>query len=72
MPPGDRPDPAAEDTAAPDYRQQALVPLSSETHAGEDVPVRASGPGADLFRGTMEQHTIFYIMRLALFGQKLN
>ena len=72
VPPGDRPDPAAEDTAAPDYRQQALVPLSSETHAGEDVAVRASGPGADLFRGTMEQHTIFYIIRRALFGQEAN
>ena len=65
----ERPDPAAQDTADPNYRQQALVPLSSETHAGEDVAVRASGPGADLFRGTMEQHTIFYIMRKALFGQ---
>lgn len=70
VPPGDRPDPAVEDTASPNYRQQALVPLSSETHAGEDVAVRASGPGADLFRGTMEQHTIFYIMHRALFGEE--
>lgn len=66
--PGERPDPANEDTTAVDYRQQALVPLSSETHGGEDVVVRASGPGADLFRGTIEQHTIFYVMRRALFG----
>lgn len=65
---GDRPDPASEDTTAADYRQQALVPLGSETHGGEDVVVRASGPAANLFRGTIEQHTIFYIMRQALFG----
>lgn len=65
---GERSDPAIENTMATDYRQQALVPLSSETHGGEDVIVRASGPGADLFRGTIEQHTIFYIIRQALFG----
>ncbi len=66
----DRPDPADEDTADHDYRQQALVPLIAETHGGEDVAVRASGPGADRFRGTIEQHTIFYLMRDALFGTK--
>jgi alkaline phosphatase len=64
----DRPVPDIAD--AHDYRQQALVPLSSETHGGEDVAVRASGPGADRFRGTIEQHTIFYLMRDALFGPK--
>jgi alkaline phosphatase len=63
-----RADPAHEDTGSVDYRQQALIPLSSETHAGEDVVVRASGPGARLFAGTIEQHTIFYILREALFG----
>ena len=66
----DRADPALADTAALDYRQQALIPLSSETHGGEDVVVRASGPGAHLFRGTIEQHVIFYIMETALFGRK--
>lgn len=65
---GERPDPAHQDTAAPDYLQQSLIPLGSETHGGEDVIVRASGPGAQLFRGTMEQHTIFYILEEALFG----
>lgn len=63
-----RPDPLTVDTTAPDYLQQATVPLSSETHAGDDVAVRASGPGAHLFRGTIEQNTIFYVMREALFG----
>lgn len=65
-----RSDPAAANTMDLNYRQQALVPLSSETHAGEDVVVRASGPGAQWLRGTIEQHTIFYVMREALFGAK--
>ena len=64
---GRRADPALVDTAALDYLQQATVPLSSETHGGEDVVVRASGPGAHLLRGTIEQHTIFYVIREALF-----
>lgn len=65
-----RSDPAEANTFDLDYRQQALVPLSSETHAGEDVVVRASGPGAQWLRGTIEQHTIFHVMREALFGTK--
>lgn len=68
--PGERRDPAHEDTHALDYRQQALVPLSSETHGGEDVVVRASGPGARLLSGTIEQHTIFYVAQQALFGEE--
>ena len=70
--PDARPDPAHEDTGAVDYHQQALVPLSSETHGGEDVVVRASGPGARLFSGTIEQQTIFYVLRQALFGAGAN
>lgn len=65
---GERADPAGQDTGSVDYLQQALVPLSSETHGGEDVVVRASGPGARLLSGTIEQHTIFYVVRNALFG----
>ena len=61
-----RPDPATLDTTALAYKQQALVPLSSETHGGEDVAVRASGPGAYLFRGTIEQHSIFHIVKAAM------
>lgn len=48
------------------YHQEALVPLSSETHAGEDVAIYAGGPKAHLFQGTMEQHTIYHVMRTAL------
>jgi len=62
----ERPDPAKEDTGALNYRQQALVPLSSETHGGDDVVARAAGPKAHLFKGTIEQNTIFQIMRAAL------
>lgn len=67
--PGERPDPAHHDTHAVDYLQQALIPLSSETHSGEDVVVRASGPGAHLFGGTIEQQTIFYVLHDALFRE---
>lgn len=63
-----RPDPAATDTSALDYKQQATVPLNSETHGGDDVVVRASGPMAHLFRGTIEQHTIHNVVREALTG----
>ncbi len=62
----ERPDPAKQDTEALDYRQQALVGLNSETHGGDDVVARAAGPKAHLFKGTIEQNTIFHIMRAAL------
>jgi alkaline phosphatase len=57
-----RPDPSLEDTAAPDYLQQALVPLEAETHGGDDVGLWASGPGADAVRGNIEQNTIFHLL----------
>ncbi|BBM01430.1 alkaline phosphatase [Microbulbifer sp. GL-2] len=50
------------DTAALDYQQDALVPMSSESHAGEDVGVWASGPGAHLVSGTNEQNFLFHVM----------
>ena len=43
---------------APDYRQQTAVNLGSETHAGEDVALYATGPGATVFNGVMEQDEI--------------
>ena len=42
------------------------MPLSSETHAGEDVGVYAFGPGAHLVSGTNEQNTLFHVMDYAL------
>ncbi|NWX89145.1 PPBI1 phosphatase, partial [Nothoprocta pentlandii] len=54
--------PAAEDK---DYRQQAAVPLDSETHGGEDVAVLAQGPMAHLFHGVQEQHYIAHVLAYA-------
>ncbi len=48
-----------------DFMQQAAVPMGSETHAGEDVPVYAKGPAASLIRSTMEQNEIFHVMNFA-------
>lgn len=53
-------------TAAPDFLQQALVPLPAETHGGEDVAIYARGPHAHLVGGTMEQNAIFWVMARAL------
>jgi alkaline phosphatase len=53
------------DTTAVGFHQEALVPRSSETHAGEDVAIFASGPGAHLVTGTNEQSLIFHIMNYA-------
>ena len=50
------------DTEHEAFHQEALVPLFSETHAGEDVAVYAGGPGAHLVRGVQEQHVIYHIM----------
>lgn len=53
------------DTETPGFHQETLVPLGSETHAGEDVGVYASGPGAALVTGTNEQNIIFHVMDYA-------
>src|SRR5436305_14012128 len=50
------------DTTNPDYLQEAGIPLSNETHGGEDVAIFATGPDAYLFRGSMEENWIFYVM----------
>ena len=59
------------DTETPGFHQEAQVPLSSETHAGEDVAVYATGPSSHLVTGTNEQNLIFHIMEHAadLVGQ---
>ncbi|BED90728.1 alkaline phosphatase [Pseudoalteromonas sp. MM1] len=53
------------ETTAPGFHQEALVPLGSETHAGEDVGVYAMGPGAHLVTGTNEQSFLFHVMDFA-------
>ncbi len=50
-----RPDLSNLDTSAPSYLQESAVPMDSETHSGEDVPVYAGGPGAQRFHGVQEQ-----------------
>lgn len=51
-----------EEVTNPNYRQEAVVPLSSETHGGEDVAIYAKGAGAYVVRGSMEQNWIFSVM----------
>jgi alkaline phosphatase len=50
------------DTTNPDYLQEAMIPLRSETHGGEDVAVFATGVNAYIIRGSMEENWIFYVM----------
>ncbi len=50
------------DTTTAGFHQEALVPRSSETHAGEDVGIHAIGPGSHLITGTNEQSIIFHVM----------
>lgn len=49
----------------PNYLQESAIPLGSETHGGEDVPIFAGGPWAHLFRGVREQNYIYQVMRHA-------
>jgi len=49
-----------------DFRQQTAVNLGSETHAGEDVALFATGPGAENVRGVMEQNKIYNVMAAAM------
>lgn len=62
----ERPSLLLADVLAPTYRQQSLIPLSSETHGGEDVAIYATGVNAHFIRGSMEENWIFYVMADAL------
>ncbi|KAM5228692.1 intestinal-type alkaline phosphatase-like [Ctenodactylus gundi] len=62
---GNRPDVTASQSGSPTYLQQAAVPLSSETHSGEDVAILARGPQAHLVHGVQEQHYIAHVMAFA-------
>ena len=57
-----RPDLREVDTQDPDYMQEALVPMKSESHGGEDVGIWARGPGSEAFRGTLEQNVIYHVI----------
>ncbi|MEE4210914.1 MAG: alkaline phosphatase [Parvularcula sp.] len=49
-----------------DHKQQALIPMFSETHGGQDVAIYARGPKAHYFTGVHEQNVIYYIIEDAL------
>ncbi|XP_004389568.1 intestinal-type alkaline phosphatase isoform X1 [Trichechus manatus latirostris] len=62
---GSRPDVNESQSTLPDYKQQAAVPLSSETHGGEDVALFARGPQAHLVHGVQEQSFVAHVMAFA-------
>jgi alkaline phosphatase len=63
---GQRPDFSVVDPGDPDYVQEATVDQWSATHSGEDVPVYATGPGAEALFGVIEQNVIFHAMLQAV------
>lgn len=63
---GTRPDVTQEQAIDPDYLQQALIPMASETHSGVDVAAYARGPWAHLLGGVIEQNVIFHVMNHAV------
>jgi alkaline phosphatase len=62
----ERPSVSADEATHLDHRQQAIIPLSSETHGGQDVTIYASGPRAYLFGGVVEQSYVFHVINDAL------
>ena len=63
---GLRPDFSRIDPTEPDFLPEATVSLGSATHSGEDVPVYATGPGAQAVSGVIEQNVLFHIMLQAV------
>jgi alkaline phosphatase len=59
---GSRIDISSVDLKNPERRASATVPRSSESHAGEDISVYASGPWSHLFVGSYEQNNIPLLM----------
>lgn len=57
-----RPDLREVDTEHPDFMQEALVPMRSESHGGDDVGIWARGPGSAAVRGTVEQNVIYHLI----------
>lgn len=63
---GERPGVTQDQATDPEYMQQALLPMDSETHSPVDVAIYAKGPWSQLFDGTVEQNYIFHAMRYAV------
>lgn len=51
---------------SPDYLQEAVVPMSGETHGGADVFLGAKGMGADAFTGTLNNDEVYGLVRKAV------
>jgi hypothetical protein len=49
-------------SADKNYVNQAAVPISPSTHAGEDVAIYAKGPMSHLFHSTHEQNYIPHVL----------
>uniref|UniRef100_F7EGD2 Alkaline phosphatase n=1 Tax=Monodelphis domestica TaxID=13616 RepID=F7EGD2_MONDO len=62
---GQRENVSTVDYAHDNYQAQSAVPLSYETHGGEDVAVFAKGPMAHLLHGVQEQNYIPHVMAYA-------
>jgi len=54
------------DTETVGFHQETLVPLGSETHAGEDISLHAMGPGSQYTQGVVEQNIVFHVINQAL------
>ncbi|MCW8878709.1 MAG: alkaline phosphatase [Kangiellaceae bacterium] len=54
------------DTEASGFHQETTVPKSSETHAGEDISIHATGPGSHFAQGNVEQNVVFHMINQAL------
>jgi alkaline phosphatase len=67
--PEGRPAITMEAATDPDFLQQSLVRLESETHGGEDLGIYAIGPWSHLFQGTVEENYTFHVMD---FGSKIS
>lgn len=63
---GSRPELTQEQATDPNYLQQSLVPLPSETHSAVDVAAMADGPWAHLVNGSIEQNVLFHVMLKAV------
>ncbi|XP_074162072.1 alkaline phosphatase, tissue-nonspecific isozyme [Sminthopsis crassicaudata] len=62
---GERENVSTVDYTHENYRAQSAVPLSYETHGGEDVAIFAKGPMAHLLHGVHEQNYIPHVMAYA-------
>lgn len=59
---GKRVEPSSFNISPINFQFPSTVPLSSETHAGEDVGIWATGASSYLFSGVLDQIMIPHIM----------